>query len=101
MSKRIVLATVALFVFSGCSTIGRGGASQSADASDSVFGEDVGALDVASSDGSSESLNPGQMEVSWQDNGQSIRPLSQTQAHSMKVPATKVQKRANLTASKN
>ncbi len=97
MSKRIVLAAVALFVFAGCSTVGRSGASQTADSSESIFGDDVGAVDVASS----ESLNPGQMEVSWQDNGQSIRPLSQTQAHSMKVPATKVQKRANLTAAKN
>lgn len=97
MSKRILLAAVALFVFSGCTTLGRGAMSRSnaADAGDdeSIFGGDV----VASAP--EDATPPDQMEVSWQDNGQSIRPLTPAgQARSLKVPATKVQKRSNVTA---
>jgi hypothetical protein len=102
MSSRILLVALALTAVAGCTSLGRGGlsrasAADAADASsDSIFGEDVGTA------GPSDETPPDQMEVAWQDNGQSIRPLTGPgKAQSMKVPSSKVKKSGTVSAAKD
>jgi len=101
MSSRLLLLAIALTAFTGCTSLGRGGLARASaadaadDSSDSIFGEDVGTA------APTDATPPGQMEVAWEDNGQSIRPLTGPgKAQALKVPATKARKTGVIAATK-